>query len=228
MRKLLSWATLVTVLASIHFAGSIATAQQRPLAAAPQIAVIDLGYIFSQHIRFKQMTEELRRDIEAAEGELRANKQQLQKMMEQLDQFNKGSPEYKQLEEDMVKRESDLRVQVGMQKRDFNEKEARLYYNVYKEVMEQVRYYADKHGILLVIQFSGEPVDETDSNSIRQSLVKIVLHHNPAIDITPAILDAVNPPVRANNSRPNPQRVTNRPQSQGPSRMGVPPPNKKR
>lgn len=211
MKQFLSWATLWAALASMHFAGSQAVAQQRP---APQIAVIDLGYIFSQHIRFKQMTEELRRDIEAAENELRANKQQLQKMVEQLEEFSKGSQEYKQHEEDVVKRESDLRVQVNMQKRDFNEKEARIYYNVYKEVMEQVRYYADKHGILLVMQFSGEPVDESDANSIRQSLGKQVLHHNQAIDITPFILDAVNPPVRPNRQSPP---LTNRPQ-----RVGVP------
>lgn len=220
MKQFLSWAVVLAALVSMHFAGSQAAAQQRP---APQIAVIDLGYIFSQHIRFKQMTEELRRDIEAAENELRANKQQLQKMVEQLEEFSKGSQEYKQHEEDVVKRESDLRVQVGMQKRDFNEKEARIYYNIYKEVMDQVRYYADKHGILLVMQFSGEPVDESDPGSIKQSLAKQVLHHNPAIDITPIILDAVNPPVRPNRQSPP---LTNRPQ--GPSRVGVPAATKQR
>ncbi|HEX7445977.1 MAG TPA: OmpH family outer membrane protein [Pirellulales bacterium] len=214
MKQFLSWATLLAVLASMNLTAARAVAQQRP---APQIALIDLGYIFSQHVRFKQLTEELRRDIESAENELRANKQQLQKMVEQLDEFSKGSPDYKQHEEDVVKRESELRVQVGMQKRDFNEKEARIYYTIYKEVMDQVRYYADKHGILLVMQFSGEPVDESDPGSIKQSLSKQVLHHNPAIDITPIILDAVNPPVRANRQSPP---LTNRPQ--GPPRVGVP------
>lgn len=223
MRKFLSWATLVAVLASMHFAGSHATAQQRP---APQIAVIDLSYIFAQHIRFKQMNEDLKRDVDAARNELTANKQQLQKMAEQLDQYNRGSPEFKQLEEDLTKRQADLQVQFQMLKRDFGERDAKMYYTVYKEIMEHVRAYADKHGILLVMQFNGEPVDETDGNSLKNELYKPILFHHPAIDITPIILDAVNPPTRANNNRQTPPQMTTRPQ--GPSRMGVPPPNKKR
>lgn len=224
MRKFLSWATLVAVLASLHSASSNAAAQQRP---APQIAVIDLGYIFSQHLRFKQMREDLQRDMEAADNEYRANAQQLQKMAEQLDGLNRGSPEYKQTEEDIAKRQSELKLQVGLLKRDFNEREAKIWFSAYKEVMEQVRYYADKHGILLVLQFKGDEPDENEPASVQQSLGGIVLHHNRAIDITPFILDAVNPPARANNSRPNPQRVTNRPQPQGPARMGVPPATKR-
>lgn len=226
MKKFLSWATLWAVLASMHFAGSPAAAQPRASTGAPQIAVIDLGYIFSQHLRFKQMTEELRRDVEAARNELNANKQQLQKMAERLDAFNRGSPEFKQLEEDLTKRQADVQVQLAMQKRDFGEREAKIYYAVYKEVMEHVRSYAERHGILLVMQFNGEPVDETDGATLRAELTKQVLFHHPAIDITPTILDAVNPPVRANTNRQNPPQVTRGPQ--GPPRVGVPPAPKQR
>lgn len=218
MKKFLSWATLLAVLASMHFASSPAAAQQGP---RPQIAVIDLNYIFSQHIRFKQMREDLRRDIEAANNEFRANRVQLQKMVENLEGLNRASPEYKQQEEDAAKRESELKLQASLLKRDFDEREARIWFTIYKEVMEQVRYYADKHGILLVLQFKGDEPDESEPASIQQNLVAVVLHHNRAIDITPFILDLVNPPVRGNQARQGAPSTTNGPRTT--SRPGVPP-----
>lgn len=223
MRKFLSWATLVAGLASIHFAASHAAAQQRP---APQIAVIDLMYIVNQHLRFKQMSADLQRDIEAAENEFRANSAQLQKMAERADGLNRGSPEYKQVEEDVAKRQSELKLQVNLLKRDFAEREAKMWYSVYKEIRDQVQTYAEKHGIVLVIQFNGERADESDPATYKNEIYRAVLYNHPSIDITPIILDAVNPPTRANNNRQTPPQMTTRPQ--GPSRMGVPPPNKKR
>ncbi|HEX5443293.1 MAG TPA: OmpH family outer membrane protein, partial [Pirellulales bacterium] len=203
MKQFLSWATLVAALASMHFTASRAAAQQRPAGGAPPtIALIDLQYIFSQHIKLKQMEAELRRDVEAAENELRANNQQLRKMMEQLEGYNRGSPEYKQLEEDITKRNADLQIQVKIQKRDFYEREAKGLYAVYKEVMDQVQHYAEKHGIVMVIQFDGETPDETDSNSIKTEIMKPVVYHSKAIDITPFILDAVSPPARPNRPTP--------------------------
>lgn len=220
MKKLLSWATLLAVLASMHFAGSPAAAQQGP---RPQIAVIDLTYIFGQHLRFKQMMEDLQRDVDSARNELNANRQQVVKMGEQLDGYNRGSPEYKQLEEDVTKRQADLQVHLQRMKRDFAEREAKMYYTVYKEIMEQVQSYADKHGILLVMQFNGEQPDDTDPAALKSELYKQILFHHPAIDITPIILDMVNPPVRAKNNGPRqgPPAASNRPQTT--SRPGVPP-----
>ena len=187
--------------------------------AAPQIALVDLSYIYSNHIRFKQQQELLRHDVEAAEAELKQNKVSLQKMGEQLDQFNRNSQEYRNLEEDIAKRQADITVQVNKQKRDFFEQEAKMYYTVYQEVMEQIRYYSDKHGILLVMRFNGDPYDENDPQGLQKELNKAVLYHNKMIDITPIILDAVNPP-RTNA----PTRSTINPgpaQRTGP--QGVPP-----
>lgn len=199
MKKYLSLAALVAGLSVVHAAAPAAIAQQR---SASQVAIIDLAYIFNNHTRFKMMSDELRRDVEAAEAELKNNKAALQKMAENLEQYNKSAPEYRQTEEDITKRSADLQVQVQLQKKDFFEREARIYYTVYQEIMEQVKYHADKHGIVLVMRFNGDPLDENDPQGIQKELNKSVLYYNKMIDITPIILDAVNPP-RA-NGRPGP------------------------
>lgn len=187
MKKYLVLAALAASLSVVPSA----FAQQRP---APQVAIIDLAYIFNNHTRFKMMSDELRREVEAAEQELKNNKAYLQKMADKLEGFQKSSDEYRQTEEDIAKRSAELSVQVQLQKKEFFEKEAKIYYTVYQEIMEQVKYHADKHGIVLVMRFNGDPLDENDPQGIQKELNKAVLYYNQAIDITPIILDAVNPP----------------------------------
>lgn len=199
VKKYFSLAALVAGLCVVHAAAPPAIAQQR---STPQVAIIDLAYIFNNHVKFKALSDELRRDVEAAEAELKNNKAALQKMADSLESYNRSSPEYRQLEEDIAKRSADLQVQVQLQKKEFFEKEAKIYYTVYQEIMEQVKYHSDKHGIVLVMRFNGDPLDENDPQGIQKELNKAVLYYNKMIDITPIILDAVNPP-RA-NGRPSP------------------------
>lgn len=221
MKKYLSLAAVVAGLSVVHAAAPAAVADPRPTAGQqlPQIAIIDLSYIFNNHVRFKALSDGLRRDVEAAEAELNANKAALKKMQDQLDSYNRGSPEYRQLEEDMAKRTAEVQVQIQVQKRNFFEQEAKIYYTVYKEIMEQVQYYAEKHGILLVMRFNGDPSDENDPQSVQKELNKAVLYYNKMIDITPIILDAVNPP--RSNTRPAPPPTASRPSRP----QGVLPPN---
>lgn len=210
MKKHLSLTALVAGLSAVVVAAPSAYGQQRSGGgpAASPIAIIDLAYIFANHVRFKAYSDELRRDVEAAEAELKNNKAALQKMADQLDSYNRGTPEYRQLEEDITKRQADITVQVNRQKRDFFEQEAKMYYTVYKEVMEQITYYADKHGYVMVMRFNGDPYDENDPQGIQKELNKSVLYYNKAIDITPIILDAVNP--QRPNGRPAPAPPSNR------------------
>ena len=203
MNKPLFLAAIAATLVLPH-AANRAIAQGRGPAIPPQMAIIDLAYIFENHTRFKQMTDELRRDVEAAEAELKSNKTQLQKMVDSLEQWNRTSPEYRALEEDITKRQAELQVQVGMQKRNYYEQEAKIYYSTYKEVMDQVRYYAEKHNILLVMRFQVDPYNENDPQGLQKELNKDILYHNSMIDITPIILEAVNPP-RPNGRQPAPQ-----------------------
>lgn len=220
MKKYLSLAALVAGLSLASVAAPSARAQQR---ATPQVAIIDLAYIFNNHTRFKMMSDDLRRDVEAAEQELKNNKAYLQKMQDKLESFNRNSDEYRQTEEDIAKRSAELSVQVQLQKKEFFEKEAKIYYTVYQEIMEQVKYHADKHGIVLVMRFNGDPLDENDPQGIQKELNKAVLYYNKMIDITPIILDAVNPARTGPRPNQNPSTASglNRPSRP----QGVLPPN---
>lgn len=184
---------LLTALATISLAFLVAP---QPAAAQAQsggkVAIIDLTYVFKHHARFESLTTAMRRDVEAAEAQLKTERDALTKLVEQLDDYRKGTPEYKNLEEDLAKRQADLQLQVSMQKRNFLEQEARIYYDVYQEIMRHVQSYCESTGTVLVLRFAGDPIDPNDPQQILKELNKSVLYYQPAIDITPIILDQVN------------------------------------
>ena len=188
MKKFLSLATLVAVLAAVHGAAADALAQQ----SGGQVAIVDLTYIFANHIRFKALVEDMRKDVEAAENDLKGAKENIEKLAESLDNYNKASKEFKELEEDLAKRQADLQVQVNIQKRNFMEQEAKIYLSIYREVLDHVKHHAEKYGINLVLRFNGDPIEGDDLQGVMRELNRQVVYHNRSIDITPIILEACN------------------------------------
>ena len=182
-------------------AGVRAPAGTRPAAArvAPAgsgVAILDLSYIFKEHNRFKAMTAEMRGTVQTAEKALKDERESLIQLNKSLNgedqQYKRGTPEYKQLEAEVAQRQADLQAKVALKKKEFLEREAKIYYNIYREIMDEVKAYSDARGISLVMRFNGDPVDPTEPQTIIKELNKSVVYYNEAIDITPVILNAVN------------------------------------
>lgn len=194
MKKFLFVAAVAAVFAASEYSADQAAAQQRGPAPQPgsQVAIVDLTYIFANHVRFKALVEDMRHDVEAAEADLKAAKEAIEKSAEKIDEYNRNSPEAKALEEDLAKRQADLQVQVNIQKRNFMEQEAKIYLSIYREVIDHVKYHAERNGISLVLRFNGEPLEGEDLQGVMQYINRQVVHYNRAIDITPIVLDACN------------------------------------
>jgi outer membrane protein len=205
-------ATVVATLVAIAGINSTASAQQAP----GSVAIIDLSYIFKNHTRFKAMTEDMRASVTAAEEQLKKGKTDIDALSKRLvelgNDFRKDSPEYKQLDADITKRKIDLNAAIAIQKKDFLEKEAKIYYSVYSEIIDEVQYFAERNGISLVLRFNGDPANDSDPQEILKQLNKSVVYYSKRIDITPMVLDSINarngagrPPVNPGTAQP-PQR----------------------
>ena len=101
---------------------------------ATHVAVIDVGYIFKNHARFKAAMEKMKEQVMAAENTLKAERDRINGMMEQIKGFNPGTPEFKKLEADIAKAQGDFNVTAQLQKKEFMDQEAKVYMQVYAEV----------------------------------------------------------------------------------------------
>jgi Skp family chaperone for outer membrane proteins len=169
----------------------------RPSAAAPQalpgtsIALVDLNTVFQNHLRFKAAMDDLRNDIRTYESTLSQRQRQAAQISEQLGAFKTGTAEYKQLEGQLAQASADLQVDVALKRKEFLEREAKVYFHAYMEVVEQVAEHAQRNGIVLVLSYNGEPIDPQDRGSVLQGVNRAVVFQR-MLDITPHILDRLN------------------------------------
>jgi Skp family chaperone for outer membrane proteins len=165
---------------------------QAPAAPAAHSAVIDVGYIFKNHARFKAAMDKMKDEVMAAENSLKAERDRINGLMEQLKGFNVGTPEFKKLEAEVAKAQGDFNVTAQLQKKDFMDREAKVYLQVYTEIEQAVGQFARQHGIAVVHRIDGDPVDSTDRNRILGNITKPLVFHDPQVDITPDVLKMLN------------------------------------
>ena len=182
--------------AVLGMAVATAAVAQQPNAAGANagrygVAVVDIGYIFKNYSQFSSSMENLKTEMKSAEGQLKAERDQVQAKEEQCKAYNPGSPEFKQLEEEIARLKAEFNLKAGKIRKDFLEREAKVYYQTYLEVSNSVKYYAQQHNIGLVLKFNGDQVDPNRREDVLRAINKPVVHQT-SIDITPDVLALLN------------------------------------
>jgi Skp family chaperone for outer membrane proteins len=155
------------------------------------IAVVDISYIFKKHDRFRSTMEQMKKEMEAIEAELKGDREKIAQQEQARNQFNQGSAEYKKAEEDIARQMADFNLKMGKLRKEFLEREAKVYFQTYLEVVDVVKYYAKRQGIGLVLRFNGEPVDPNRRDDVLREINKPVVVQDQ-IDITPDVLMLLN------------------------------------
>ncbi len=172
--------------------GAVAAPSPRSAAPAAHVAVVDVGYIFKNHARFKAEMDKMKDQVMAAENALKGEQERIKGLMDQLKGYNPGTPEYRKFEGEVAKAQGDFSVNAQLQKKDFMDREAKVYLQVYNEIERAVSQFARDHGIAIVHRFDGDPVDPSDRNRILGSITKPIVYFDPQFDITPDILKILN------------------------------------
>src|SRR4029078_4056947 len=96
-----------------------------------------------------------------------------------------------QLDEQIAREMADFNLKMGKLRKDFLEKESKVYYSTYLEVVEATKYYAKRQNIGLVLRFNGEPVDPNRRDDVLREINKPVVVQDQ-IDIIAAVLALIN------------------------------------
>jgi Skp family chaperone for outer membrane proteins len=156
------------------------------------LAVIDVTFILEHYSRLKQAMEVYKRDAQTAEDLLKKERDGLAKRAERLKTLKPGSPDFKAEEEGITKAESDWKLKVAAQRRDFAERESKNYLRAYQELSEAVKAYSERNGITLVLRFNGAPIDPNNREMVQMEVFKMVMYYDKSIDITDPILAEMN------------------------------------
>lgn len=187
-----SAACVAIVLGGMPLSTVSAQAPAAPSYQATPVATLDMAYLFRNHVQYKQLDDALRAEIGAAEQTFVGEQKALQELSRRLGEYKPGTPEYKAIEEDLAKRDADLRLRGAIMQKNFGEKKAKNYYDVLQSVKNYVRHVANERGILLVVNFNGDEIDSSNPQSVVRGLSETVLYQHVSVDITPVILEYCN------------------------------------
>ncbi len=171
------------------------------------IAVVDVSIVFKEHARFKAMMDRMKKEVDAVEADLKVEYTRLKALDEEIKQLNPNSPEYKTKFTAATEAQSKFQVKTQLQKKDFLERESKIYYQVYRELDDAVRVFATKHNIHLVLRYASEPVNSEDRNDILRGINKPIVYVDPALDITRLVLNDLNRSAAGLSERPGPVGV---------------------
>ena len=168
-------------------------AQQGSQPQAPTgIALLDVSRVFKEHTRFNAEMNGMKAEVQAAEASMKRKADDLQQRVEQLKELAPGSPDYKQLEEYVANERAKMQVNVQLQRKEFLQKEAKIYHMVYREVQQEVEYFASRYGISAVLRFSNDRANVEQPDEVLRDINKSVVWFAPHLDITNDILRALN------------------------------------
>lgn len=184
--------TLATVLcATLLSAGPAQPGSQRSY--SPNIAVVNLAALFDQY----QMTRDLeqmfdeKRQIVTTEAEKRRD--HLNVLRNGLERFKPGTSDYRGREEELVRAEIEYQVWLEMQERLLKEQHKNWLQIIYRDTQEAVASLAAERGIDLVLTYDVLEEDAPDSVAFKQQiLLKKVIYASSRVDLTEAVLQAVN------------------------------------
>jgi Skp family chaperone for outer membrane proteins len=174
----------------------------RSAAGAPPVAVVDIAYIFKNAPRFEDQEKALMHDADNVRLDFQKEAKSLNAQAGELQQLTPGTPDYKNREEYLFKKQSDLKTRMQLVEKEFRQRDAKIRYNMYQEILQEVRHYCEANGIALVINYNHEPINPEITESVMPRIMQNVVYSNQNLDITPFLLQRIGPKTANNNFGP--------------------------
>jgi outer membrane protein len=163
-----------------------------------------MAHVFKDYEKFKALSESLRAEVEASDGEAKAIVEEAKLLQQQLADgtLAEGSPEFTQIEQKLVEKSAQLEALRKNKQREFLRKEADIYKTVYLEVQDAVQKYAKYYKYTLIMRFNRDKVEDAENpQEIIQSMNRPVVYHRGEDDLTEPILNFINAEYRKTAGR---------------------------
>lgn len=192
-------------------------AQNNAPAPAPvrsSVAVVDVGKIMSEWKYVAARQEDLKKQFEPKFEPIKARAEQLQKDYQVLKTMKRGTPEYVQMENSIIRKEQDIKTDDAILRKQADEQEAKIYQDAYKYIKQHAAFYAKQIGATCVIQVNTadefqvyNPRVPAANLTMQEVAARQVVWYDGAINVTDQILTRLNSIAQqSNTARPTTSR----------------------
>ena len=155
------------------------------------VAVIDIAFIFKNHIRFNSQMKALEAEAQEFQTWMQQRERELQAIKEGLKDLKQGTPDFQKKEEKLASEGTTFQLEVRRRQLDVSQREAGLYYDAYAELEKTVALFAQRNRIGIVLKYNRDTIKRDDRRSVMEGLARPVIYQSQ-LDITSLILSEVN------------------------------------
>lgn len=164
---------------------------QPPKSGPTSVALVDVGAIIKAHPTMNAEMEKIKAEMEAAHDTIENRRKSLLTESETIvKNYDPNTPDFKQKQEELLNKESKLRVDFLGQEKEFAEKQAKVVYDSYTDINEAIKTVATAYKYDVVLRYSKEQdeMDPKKPQSVNFGLQRDVLFQAPGLDITDYVL----------------------------------------
>ncbi len=157
-------------------------------AADRKIGIVDMNRLFKTHAELKRKLIALQAAATLEQAKFESQLKTLAKKAEKLKDLTPESRDYKSLEEESVREKARIQAEIGLTKKDFEQREARLYLEAYQEIKKDVEKLAKSQHLTLVLNASLDEINEgAKPEDIARAISNKVVWCDNSIDLTPQL-----------------------------------------
>lgn len=160
--------------------------------AGHQLAIVDMGEIFTKCVRYKATIEGMKTETLALEGRFKGDYENMKKMAEEMKTLQPGSPDFRKREAELGKLELDFKFRQAQARKDFEERINSVQFSLYREIDAVVKQIAVANNIALVMRHNTTPPNGNDPQQVLRAINQAVVYYNPGLDITNLVLSKLN------------------------------------
>lgn len=187
----------VVAVAVLALTESIQAQGARPAAGA-RIACVNVGLVFDEYQRRKDLNDEMSQVQEQLKAEELQRRQKIDALQAEIDKLDPEDPTYVARQREMLALQIDYKNWGELRRADLTRETAVWMVKIYREILKAVQGVAERDGYDLVLyrgEFEPGGADlEMVTDRIRDHKV---LYAHPSIEITQIVLDALNEAYRA-------------------------------
>ena len=176
---------IFVVAAVVALSASVASAQQ-----TGRVAILDVARVFKENASFDAKVKAIKTEADQLKVQITAEQDRIKAEVLKLRGMEAG-PKRNQMEADLEQQHTHLRTTTRQAESELLNREARVYFDTYREMQAVVEAIAQANGLSLVLRFDSESVDPNNRNEVIKGVNRAVVFHRE-LDLTKMVSEQLN------------------------------------
>ena len=139
--------------------------------------------MFKGNASFTAKVEAIKAEADQLKGQITAEQERIKGEVVKLRGMEAG-PKRNQMEADLEQQHTHLRTTTRQAESELLNREARVYFDTYREMQAVVEAIAQANGLSLVLRFDSESIDPNNRNEVIKGVNRAVVFHLSLIHIS--------------------------------------------